>query len=65
MYEMLSGKPPFYSRNKHQIIKNIVERRVPMKAFFSPEAKSLLRGLLDPDVSCFATRASSQGSCSG
>ena len=51
MYEMLSGKPPFYSRNKHQIIKNIVERRVPMKAFFSPEAKSLLRGLLDPDVS--------------
>eukprot|EP01017_Pseudomicrothorax_dubius_P040629 TRINITY_DN6383_c0_g2_i12.p1 TRINITY_DN6383_c0_g2~~TRINITY_DN6383_c0_g2_i12.p1 ORF type:complete len:146 (-),score=32.81 TRINITY_DN6383_c0_g2_i12:131-568(-) len=43
---MLSGAPPFYSRDRYQMYKNIIERPVEMKSYFSPEASSLLKGLL-------------------
>jgi len=46
LYEMLSGKPPFYSKNRGQMLRNIVERQVEMRPYFSPEAKSLLTALL-------------------
>jgi serine/threonine protein kinase len=42
---MLTGRPPFYSANKNEIIKNITTRTVPLPESLSPEAKSLLRGL--------------------
>jgi serine/threonine protein kinase len=42
LYEMLSGTPPHYSRDKNQMMHDIVAKQVPMKDHFSPEAKSLL-----------------------
>jgi serum/glucocorticoid-regulated kinase 2 len=30
LYDMLTGKPPFYSKNKHEILKNITSKPVPL-----------------------------------
>jgi serine/threonine protein kinase len=38
LYEMLCGKPPHYSRNRNQMLKDIVEIKIPMKPFFSDDA---------------------------
>lgn len=46
IYEMLCGVPPFYHRDRSQVLKNIVEKPVEMKSYFSDKAKSLLTGLL-------------------
>jgi len=46
LYEMLSGAPPFYSRDRNQMFKNILEKPVEMKGYFSSEASSLLSALL-------------------
>jgi len=46
LYEMLSGAPPFYSKDRNQMFRNILEKPVEMRPFFSGEAKSLLSGLL-------------------
>ena len=50
LYDMLTGKPPFYSKNKHEILKNITSKPVPLPEYLSDEAKSLLRGLFELDV---------------
>ena len=42
---MLTGRPPFYSKNKHEIIKNITSKTVPIPANLSPKARSLLKDL--------------------
>ena len=42
---MLTGKPPFYSKNKHEILKNITSKAVPLPENLSVEAKSLLKEL--------------------
>ena len=43
MYEMLCGRPPHYNRdNKQQMIRDIVDKDIPWKAYLSPEAKSIL-----------------------
>lgn len=42
---MLTGKPPFYSKNKHEILKNITSKPVPLPETLSEEAKSLLKEL--------------------
>ena len=42
---MLTGKPPFYSANKTEILKNITTRPVPVPEDLSPNARSLLKGL--------------------
>ena len=47
---MLTGKPPFYSKNKHEILKNITNKPVLLPEYLSDEAKSLLRGLFELDV---------------
>mmetsp|Transcript_18009 Transcript_18009/g.30664 ORF Transcript_18009/g.30664 Transcript_18009/m.30664 type:complete len:151 (+) Transcript_18009:903-1355(+) len=46
---MLCGKPPHFSRDKTQLLRDLVEKPVPMKGYFSPEAKSLLQDLLQRD----------------
>jgi serine/threonine protein kinase len=48
---MLSGRPPHYSKNRKQMMQDIVEKRIEMKAFFSVEAKNLLQGLLEREPS--------------
>jgi len=50
VYEMLSGRPPFWSRNRQQMLKNIIEKQVEMKSYFSEDASSLLQGLLTQNV---------------
>lgn len=45
IYDMLTGKPPFYSKNKHEILKNITSKPVPLPEYLSEDAKSLLKGL--------------------
>lgn len=42
---MLTGRPPFYSPNKTEILKKITTKSVPIPEGLSPEAKSLLKGL--------------------
>ena len=42
---MLTGKPPFYSKNKHEIIKNVTSKNVPLPEYLSANAKSLLKEL--------------------
>ena len=42
---MLTGRPPFYSKNKHEILKNITTKPVPIPEELSPEAKSILKQL--------------------
>eukprot|EP00347_Sterkiella_histriomuscorum_P002281 403368758 len=49
IYEMLSGRPPHYQKNRKQMMADIVEKRIEMKPYFSVEAKSLLSGLLERD----------------
>lgn len=49
IYEMLTGRPPHYSKNRKQMMTDIVEKRIDMKPYFSVEAKSLLSGLLERD----------------
>ena len=50
LYEMLCGRPPHYNRDRQQMLRDIVEKPIPMKPYFSPEATSLLKGLLERDV---------------
>ena len=45
LYDMLTGKPPFYTKNKNEMLKNLVSKSVPIPESLSPEAKSLLQGL--------------------
>lgn len=53
LFELLSGKTPFYDRNRKVIFHNILNRdlRFPTDKYFSKDAKSLLRGLLVRDPS--------------
>ncbi len=45
LYDMLTGRPPFYSTNKNDILKKITTKAVPIPEELSAEAKSLLKGL--------------------
>jgi serum/glucocorticoid-regulated kinase 2 len=51
IYEMLSGRPPHYSKNRKEMMQDIVEKPIEMKLSFSVEARSLLEGLLNRDIS--------------
>lgn len=46
---MLCGRPPHYQKNRKQMMYDIVNKPVDMPNHFSPEAKSLLMGLLNRD----------------
>jgi len=43
---MLCGRPPHYQKNRKAMLKDIVEKQVEMKQYFSAESASLLKGLL-------------------
>jgi serine/threonine protein kinase len=47
LYEMLSGAPPFYSKNRDEMFRNILNRPIEMRPYFSDEAKDFLKGLLN------------------
>ncbi|KAK9290337.1 hypothetical protein L1049_008504 [Liquidambar formosana] len=50
LFEMLTGKPPFIG-NREKIQQKIVKDKIKLPAFLSSEAHSLLKGLLQKDVS--------------
>ncbi|CAG9333044.1 unnamed protein product [Blepharisma stoltei] len=51
LYEMLTGAPPYYASNREQLFYNIQNAKLKLPAYLSPEAKSLLTGLLERDPS--------------
>ena len=46
VFEMLSGKPPFLSKNKKALEKKILNEKIKMQKHFSSEVHLLLKGLL-------------------
>lgn len=47
MYDMLTGRPPFYSKNQLEMIsKKIDKKSIPIPNRLSPDARSLLEQLL-------------------
>lgn len=50
MYEMLTGAPPFYSKNREEMFRAILNTPVQMKSFFSPQLCDLLMRLLEINV---------------
>jgi len=49
IYEMLAGAPPFYSRSRDEMFRNMLSKPVQMKSHFSNKAIGLLRNLLVVD----------------
>jgi len=49
IYEMLCGRPPHYNRDRQQMLRDICEKPIPMKPYFSAEATDLLKKLLERD----------------
>jgi serine/threonine protein kinase len=47
LYEMLTGFPPFYSKNKQQLLENIKTADLQLPTACTPIVKNLLQGLLD------------------
>lgn len=47
LYEMLCGMPPHYQKNRKQMLKDIVEKPVPMGKTFSSDSISILKALLE------------------
>ncbi len=47
---MLTGQPPYYSKDKAEMFKNRMEKPIDMKPWFKPEATKLLSQLLVLDV---------------
>eukprot|EP00002_Diphylleia_rotans_P023632 TRINITY_DN4649_c0_g1_i8.p1 TRINITY_DN4649_c0_g1~~TRINITY_DN4649_c0_g1_i8.p1 ORF type:complete len:670 (+),score=121.29 TRINITY_DN4649_c0_g1_i8:59-2068(+) len=48
-YELMTGKAPFYHRNKSRMYNNIIQGELDLPSTLSDEAVSLLQGLLDKD----------------
>ena len=51
LYEMTSGKPPFVSNSRKKLLEKIMRSKLKLPPFLSKELHSLLRGLLERDVS--------------
>ncbi len=47
LYEMLCGRPPHYNRDRQPMLRDIAEKPIAMKPYFSAEASSLLKALLE------------------
>lgn len=46
IYEMLSGAPPFYSKDKQKMLEDRLKKPIVMRDYFTPEAVDLLNGLM-------------------
>lgn len=46
LYEMMSGLPPFYSRDTAEMYDNILHKPLKLRSSFSPSARSILEGML-------------------
>jgi serine/threonine protein kinase len=50
LYDMLTGKPPFYCSNKNTMMKNLISKPVPLPSYLSDNAKSLFHQLFAINV---------------
>lgn len=50
LYEMLAGRPPFYSKNRREMFAMITDKPLVMRKEFSPEAKDLIEKLLERNI---------------
>jgi len=51
LYEMLTGMPPFYSRNRDRLFEKILHMELRIPRDVSPQCVNILQGLLDRDPS--------------
>ncbi|CAL9046221.1 unnamed protein product [Musa banksii] len=51
LFEMLTGKPPFFSSNREKMQQKIMREKIKLPAYLSSEAHSLLKGLLQKEAS--------------
>ncbi|XP_038567443.1 serine/threonine-protein kinase Sgk2b isoform X2 [Micropterus salmoides] len=51
LFEMLYGRPPFYSHSKARMFENILHAPLQLRSGVSRATRSLLKGLLERDVS--------------
>jgi len=51
LYEMLTGMPPFYSRNRDRLFEKILHMELRTPRDVSPQCVNILQGLLDRDPS--------------
>ncbi len=49
LYKLVTGKPPFYSRDPNKMFQNITENRLKFHEFLSDEIRDLFTKLLDKD----------------
>ena len=49
LYEMISGLPPFYDRNRDKMYKKILTAELLFPSYMTPEARSICRGMLQRD----------------
>ena len=49
IYEMLCGQPPHFNKDKQKMLRDIVEKKIPMSRDLSQQAQSLLLLLLERD----------------
>lgn len=47
LFEMLTGLPPYYTNNKSEMTKRILESELTYPSHLNPEAVSLMRSLLE------------------
>lgn len=50
LYEMTSGNPPFVSRDNKKLFDLIMKSKLKLPSFLSPDLHSLLKGLIERDV---------------
>ena len=52
LYEMITGLPPFYNRNRRKLFEKIRKSQLMFPKYISADARDLLTGLLAKDPSC-------------
>ncbi|XP_019184433.1 PREDICTED: serine/threonine-protein kinase AtPK2/AtPK19-like [Ipomoea nil] len=50
LYEMLTGKPPFFGGNRQKVQQKITKDKIKLPAYLSSDAHSLLKGLLQKEA---------------
>ena len=51
LFEMTTGKPPFMSKNPHTLRKQIMKQKLKLPGWLSADTHSVLKGLLDRNLS--------------
>ena len=50
MYEMLSGRAPFFNKDKRMMLDQRLKKPIEMLPYFSPDSISIINQLLQNDV---------------